>query len=245
MQRFAGLLLVAGALACGGGPPPTPPPPETELVRARELVRRGNFPDALPIFQRVSFELSPAQPEYAEVRYWIGECYYQVGDYAQAAAEFRRAADGSPESEWAPQSLLRAGDANLKQWRRPELDPSFGEAALAIYQELAGRYPSTDAAGRAVLHVRKLQAQFAEKLYKTGQFYLKRRAYDSAILYFKEVIANYPESPRAQDALLRLVDAYRRIGYHDERLETCEHLRRFYPKAQGLEERCPASATTP
>src|SRR2546430_8850043 len=33
-------------------------------------------------------------------------------------------------------------------WRKPELDPSYGESALAIYQELAGRYPGTDAAAR-------------------------------------------------------------------------------------------------
>ena len=239
-MRRIGVWLMVITAACGGGPRPAPPAPEAELVRARALVHQGDFGDALPIFQRISFELSPSQPEYAEVRYWIGESHFQLGDFPQAAMEFRRAADGSPESEWAPQALLRAGDANLKQWRRPELDPSFGEAALAIYQELAGRYPESAAAGRAVLHVRALQAQFAEKLYKTGQFYLKRRAYDSAILYFKEVIANYPEAPRAADALLRLVEAYRRIGYEDERVETCEHLRRFYPQAEGLAERCPA-----
>ena len=85
-------------------------------------------------------------------------------------------ADQYPNSAYAPLALLRAGDANLRLWRDPELDPSYGETALAIYQELAGRYPDSEAAARAQLHVRQLKEWFAEKSYKNGMFYFKRRA---------------------------------------------------------------------
>ena len=94
-----------------------------------------------------------------------------------------------------------------------------------------------------------MQNQFAEKTYKNGMFYLRRKAYDSAIIYFKDVIANYPNAVRAPDALLRLVDSYRAIGYKEELQETCAHLHRFYPKATGLDRSCPAgtadSSATP
>src|SRR6266567_4282824 len=124
----------------------------------------------------------------------------------------------------------------------PELAPSYGETALAIYQELAGRFPDSDAAARGRVHVRRLENQFAEKTYKTGIFYLRRKAFDSAIIYFKDVIANYPTTDRAPDALLRLVDSYRAIRYTQELDETCEHLRRFYPNAKGIDRSCPAVA---
>src|SRR2546427_92246 len=134
----------------------------------------------------------------------------------------------------------------------PQLQPNVElERALAIYQELAGRYPDSEAAARARLHVVRLQNQFAEKTYKNGMFYLRRKAYDSAIIYFKDVIANYPNAGRTPDALLRLVDSYRAIGYMEELQETCVHLRRFYPYATGLGRRCPppagaaASSATP
>src|SRR5205807_2637256 len=94
--------------------------------------------------------------------------------------------------------LLRAGDANLRLWRKPELDPSYGESALAIYQELAGRYPGTDAAARAQVHVQQLREWFAQKDYKNGLFYFRRRAFDSAIIYFKDVIANYQGTARVR-----------------------------------------------
>src|SRR2546422_11545982 len=74
-------------------------------------------------------------------------------------------------------------------------------------------------------------------------FYFRRRAYDSGIIYFKDVIANYSESRWTVPALLRLVDSYRVIGYADERRETCAHLRRFFPTASGGSERCPADTS--
>src|SRR5258708_5812803 len=170
------------------------------------------------------------------------ECSFQRGEYVQDASDFRKVADEFSTTEYAPLALLRAGDANLRLWHRPELDPSYGETALAIYQELAGRFPDSDAAGRAPLHVRRLENQFAEKTYKTGMFYVRRKAFDSAIIYFKDLIAHYPTAQRAPDALLRLVDSYRAIGYKQELQETCEHLRRFYPNATGLARTCPAAA---
>jgi len=217
--------------------------PETELNRAMEMVRRGDYRHAQLVLQRLTFEFAPGQAEVAAARYYLAESYFQLGDRVQAAHEFRKVADEFPASEYAPLALLRAGDANLRLWRRAELDPTYGETALSIYQELSGRYPDSDAAARARPHMRRLQNQFAEKTYKNGMFYLRRKAYDSAIIYFKEVIANYPEAALAPEALLRLVDSYRAIGYTDELQETCAHLRRFYPQAVGLAKSCPADTT--
>lgn len=241
-------VLLAGGAACGGKKSGGPPPqvqPEAELAKGMQLFRHGQYRKAQVVFQRLTFEFSVTQDELAQARYYVAECNYQLGDYVQAASDFRKVADEFSTTEYAAIALLRAGDANLKLWHRPELDPSYGETALAIYQELAGRYPESDAAARARLHVRKLENQFAEKAYKTGIFYMRRKAFDSAIIYFKDVIANYPGAQRAPDALLRLVDAYRAIGYTQEMQETCEHLRRFYPNATRLDASCPAASVAP
>lgn len=244
MRTMRRLWLVAVMAVCAchrGGPPGSAavPRPEVQLEKARAEFRRGAFRRALATFQRATYDLSPADREMAEARYFLAECYFQTGDLVQAEHEFRQVADQYAESPFAPVALLRAGDANLRLWKRPELDPAYGEAALAIYQELAGRYPGTDAAARAQLHVRQLREWFAEKTYMNGLFYFTRRAYDSAIIYFKEIVANYAEAPRAADALLRLVDTYRAIGYAEERRETCAHLWRYYPNANGLARSCP------
>ncbi|MFN2571998.1 MAG: outer membrane protein assembly factor BamD [Gemmatimonadales bacterium] len=252
MREIAGALALCvslgGLAGCRHGarvkPATALPPvePAVELERGMRLFRRGDFHRAQLVFQRLTFEFGPSQPELAQARYYLGECAFQLGDYVQAASDFRKVADEFSTTTYAPLALLRAGDSNLRLWHRPELDPAYGETALAIYQELAGRFPDSDAAARARPHQRRLENQFADKAYKNGMFYLRRKAYDSAIIYFKDVIANYPSAGRTPDALLRLVDSYRAIGYATELQETCEHLRRFYPTTARLAQSCPAAA---
>ena len=238
-MRVFRLLLPLAVVACGHGAPPAPPPPEVLLARSRSQFRAGDFTDAQQNLRRVMFELSPNDSTLPEVHYLLAETQFQMGQFSEASVSFRQAADQFPGSAYAPLALLRAGDANMRLWRKPELDPSFGQTALAIYQDLAGRYPNSQAANRAQLHVRQLREWFADKTYKNGLFYFRRGAYDSGILYFKDVVANYADTPRAVDALLRLADSYRVIGYREELRETCAHMRRFYPQTPGLEQACP------
>jgi outer membrane protein assembly factor BamD len=241
---IAGCCLLSGCLFRGGGGasvPEAPVAPEALLESARAEFRRGDFQKALNSFQRATFELPINHPGRAEAQYFLAESHFQRAERDQAAAEFRKVSDQFPNSPYAPLALLRAGDSHLRRWRKPELDPTPGMDALAIYQELAGRYPGTEAAARAQLHVRRLREWFADKAYRNGTFYLSRKAYDSAIIYFKEVVASYPEAPRAADALLRLVETYRSLRYEEELQETCSHLRRFYAQTEGLSRYCPAA----
>lgn len=240
--------LLFGALvalgACSTAPPKTGVTPDAQLAQARALFHRGKFDEALTMYRRLVFEVAPGDPLLPEVRYYAAECQFQEGLLVEAAHAFRDVADQNPESPYAPLGLLRAGDANLRTWRDPELDPTPGQTALAIYQELIGRYPGTDAAARAAIRVHQLNDQFATKSYENGMFYFRRRAYDSGIIYFKDVIASYPDSRLVPDALLRLADTYAIIGYGDELKEVCGTIRRFHPAQAASARSCPPDSTT-
>ncbi len=215
--------------------------PETLMEASKQQFRHGNFSGARVGFQRVSFEVPSNDPLAGEAKYYLGECDFAQGEYADASREFRHVADDFDNHTLAPDALLRSGDALAELWRRPELDPTSGEEALAAYRELATRYPDSRAAERARLKLAALADRFAEKEYLAGLFYFRLKAYDSAIIYFRSVAADYGESTWAPRALIKLVDSYRRINYQEELRETCAHLRQYYPKAQGLKENCPAA----
>ena len=124
-------------------------------------------------------------------------------------------------------------------WRKPELDPSYGQTALATYQELLNRYPGGSEARRAQARIDDLQERFASKEYKAALYYMRLKAYDSAILYLKDLVATYPRSAVAPDALLRLVQAYRTLGYKEDVQETCGYIRRFHARTPGVGKACP------
>jgi len=252
--------LVALVAACGGGRPaanPTvsPSPGSRPNVSAspamidslwsktEAAVRHGKWGDAEKLIERVLLEVPPGDPRIPQAHYWLGEAYFARGRHLEAAREFRKASDETPNHPLAPEALLRVGDDYAELWRRPELDPTYGQTALATYQELLNRYPGSSAANRAQLRIAELNERFAYKTFKAATFYYRLKAYDSAILYLKDLIANYPKSAVTPEALVKLVQAYKTLGYREDVQETCDYIRRFHPQAPGAREVCPPDST--
>ena len=113
------------------------------------------------------------------MHFMMGEVLAVQGSELQAVREFRRVSDETPSDPLAPQALLRAGDAYAKLWRKPQLDPTYGQTALSTFQELVSRYPGTRAAQQGQVRLNELQDDFAYKGYRTGLYYDRIKAYDS------------------------------------------------------------------
>ncbi|MGD0484906.1 MAG: outer membrane protein assembly factor BamD [Gemmatimonadales bacterium] len=199
---------------------------------------RGNFERAQQGLQKLTYDLTARDSLFALSRFYLAETYFGTRDFVTASREFRRVADEAPESPLAPTALLRAGDSFAELWRRPELDPTSGQTALATWQELQGRYPDSEASAISYIRVRGLNERFARKSYENGLFYFKRGGYDSAILYLRDLITTYPSSVLVPDAFVTLVRSYRAIGYKEELQETCDHLAQYYPNRRDVREAC-------
>jgi outer membrane protein assembly factor BamD len=240
------MLMLGGSMACSGGfRPQDYPTPQALFQASEDLYRRGKCGGAQEGFRQLTFQLPSRDSLAVRARFLLAECHFDQGAFLEAARQFRRVVDEAPTHSLAPFALLRAGDAQASLWKRPELDPTYGDAAMVSYRELLQRFPGTVAAGRATLQVQKLGERFAEKDYKNGVFYVRFKAYDSAILYFRNVVARYPQSRFAPLSLLRLVETYEKLGYVEERQETCEHILRFYSDTQDVGRLCPATSVTP
>ena len=247
LSTFCLLLLTS----CGGGskrtPAPTPEPVAASPARVDSLwhhaetaVRHGKWADVSKMLDRLLLEFQPGDPRIARAHFFLGESYYAQGRHLEAAREFRKATDETPNDPIAPDALLRLGDVYSDLWRRPELDPSYGQTALATYQELLNRYPGDPAAKRAEMRVEDLKERFAYKAYRAALFYFRLKAYDSAILYLKDLVANYPRATVVPDALIKLVQAYKTLGYREDVQETCGYIQRFHPRTPGAKDVCPA-----
>jgi outer membrane protein assembly factor BamD len=256
--RLFTMLLVAGALvACGGGSRSstrnTPSPETAQGASAEEVdalwkaamekVHRGKWGEALKQLDRALLEFGPGDPRTSQAHFYLGEAHFALGEHLEGVREFRHVSDDTPNDPLAPEALLRAGDVYADLWRRPELDPSYGQTSLATYQELLNRYPNTAAAKRAQERIAELQERFAYKEYRAALYYYRLKAYDSAILYLKDLVATYPRAAIAPEALMKLVQAYEKLGYSEDVQETCGYLRRFHPDAPGSSTVCPPDTT--
>lgn len=111
------------------------------------------------------------------------------------------------------------------------LDQEYTRAAIGHCEAFAAAFPGTPEGSRAAEIVTAMREKLARKTLQNGEFYLKRRAYDAAIIYFNQVVERYPQTDAAPTALERLVETYTRLGYAEEAAEAKERLQRLYPRA--------------
>jgi len=201
----------------------------------------GRWGEASKIFTRLGSTMPVTDPRLARMHFYRGEIELAIGNELDAVRQFRRVSDETPDDSLAADALLRAADAYAYLWRRPELDPTYGQTALGVYAEVESRYPATTAAKRAAARSKELNDRFAEKEFANSMFYFKFKAYDSAVLTLRALIAQYPRAPIVPSALEKLVQAYRSLGYEEDVKETCTYIVQFFPSPAGPRRLCPAA----
>ncbi len=254
IRSSRGLLLLgfASIAACSHHRPNTVPDvaraiaaaPDSVWNLAERAFNKGNWSEAQKQFDLLGPMLTTTDPRYLRMHFFLGEILFAQGNQLQAVREFRRVADERPEDPLAPEALIRAGDAYADLWRLAELDPTYGETARTVFQEVMTRYAGTPAASRATLRLSELTEKFAAKEYKSALFYFKFKADDSAILMFRSLIAAYPRAAVVPGALEHLLRSYQRLGYAEDVKETCAYIAQYHPEPGGPIHLCPAAPAT-
>lgn len=180
-------------------------------------------------FERLTNQLPARDPMLPLAYYYLGEAHEGQREYILAAQSYSRVPESFPEDSLAPAATFHTGMAYAKLWRKPSLDPDYGETAISTLQGFVAAYPDSPLQPQAQKEIDKLTEWLAIKDYETGMFYFRRKAYDPAIIYFKDVARLYAQTTHAKLALLRLVDSYRKIAYKEETAETCATLHEKYP----------------
>ena len=237
-KRAAALVVIA--TACGQSFKIKQYTTNEDLYKAglREFQRK-KWDNAVAAFEKLTIEL-PARDSLLSRSFWyLASAHERRDEHLLAAQSFSRLVESFPDDSLADNAALEAARSYKKLWRKPSLDATYGETALATYQTMLALYGETSPlAETARREVADLENWFATKNYESGMYYLRRKAYDSAIQYFKYVLEKWPDAPRARDASLRLVEAFKAIRYKEDASEQCTALRRKYSNDAQVREIC-------
>jgi outer membrane protein assembly factor BamD len=207
---------------------------------------RHKWDNAIAAFEKLTLDL-PARDSLLPRSYWyLATAHEKQGEHLLAAQSYSKLVESFPDDSLAPNAALEAARSYWRLWRKPSLDPTYGETALATYNTLIGLYPTSPIIPQAQKELAELENWFAIKNYDAGMYYMRRKAYDSAIIYFKDVLSRWPNAPKTRDASLRLVEAYKAIRYREDASDLCTQLRKKYVNASDVREVCngiPDSAT--
>jgi outer membrane protein assembly factor BamD len=236
-STIRGVLLAALAVAVLGacssrGPMLHELGPQELYERAQRDFDAGRWEDAMMAAERL-VTIHPGHPQTEQARYIIAQANFNRRQYATAAAEFTRLATDFPNGRYAEEARFKACKSYYELSPPVQLDQEYTKAAVDHCEALLRIFPAGEHAAEVREMVAELRDKLAEKVFIGGEFYYRRRAYDSAILYFEEVVEDHAGSSVAPNALLRLVQSYKAIGYNEEAVEAKEQLLRRYPDSEA------------
>ena len=221
------------------------PSNETLYRAATEEFTRGRWDNAVLAFEKLTTDLPARDTLLPRAHWFLARAHQEKSEWVLAATSFSRLTESFPDDTLADDAALEAARSYRRLWRKPALDATHGESALAAYNTLLGLYPTSPLIPAAKRELSELQDMFAQKNYLSGMYYFRRGGYDSGIIYFRDVVTRYPTSPSARMAQLRLVDSYKKIRYKEDAVDACAALRKSFPDDAEVRTACLDVGTPP
>lgn len=203
--------------------------------QASGYYQAGNLGRALPLME--SFvQLHFGDPRAPDVRLQLGQAYQRRRQYITAASHYQRLVEDYPTSPHALTARFGICESYYRLSPRSQLDQEYTYAGIAHCESVATNFPGTEEGTQAAEYLDELRHKLAKKVYDAGAFYVRRRAYDAAVVYFQDVVENFPQTSYAPAALRSLVETYRLQGYVEEAEAQRERLLRDYPESPEAQE---------
>ena len=229
-MRLLTVLLVVALTAGGCGIFPEEPD-ETRDWSARKLydkaraaVRSGNYETAIDYFEKLEARYPfgrYAQQALLESAY----AYYKFDEPDSAIATLDRFIKLYPSHPHLDYAYYLKGLANFNRGRDiidrivprdpSERDPGAARQSFYDFEQLVKKFPNSRYAEDARLRMAYLRNNLANYEVHVADYYMRRGAYVAAANRAQYVIRHYDGTPAVPDALVLLVQAYRKLELDD------------------------------
>ncbi len=161
--------------------------------------KKRPFKHAIDVYSMV-IDNQPFTHEAAEAQFKVGLCHFARDEYVESAYEYSRVIEDYADSEWVVDASYGLARCYEGSSMTADYDQAPSFLAIDAIDSFAARYPG-DARGGELVEVRAaMRENIAEQRLRTGQFYERRRLFDSARLYFEVVVEQFPETEAAVKA---------------------------------------------
>ena len=120
--------------------------PAEEVRDYEEAFRRyraADYPGAIDRFQ-VFLQTHPSSAYADNALFWMGESYFKMNDYEQAAVAFDKVVKRFPDGNKVPDALYRQGVSLLEIGARTKQQKTYTPAACQIFRRIADEFPNSD-----------------------------------------------------------------------------------------------------
>ena len=136
--------------------------------------------------------------------YYLGKACIAMKQYSSASLEFEVFLQDYPNSPFAQEVHFLIGNCKLKEASTYERDQTKTKDAIRELEEFLELYPEGQYADSAKRSIEEGREKLVKKEVMNARFYEKIEQYDAAIVYYKIIIDEFPQSSYIGESKLAL-----------------------------------------
>lgn len=209
--------------------------PDKYLAKADKLIADKEYEEARKILLEVkNRETAKKYAPIAQLK--IAESYIKDSDFEIGVAEYRKFLELYPDNQYASYAQYQIAMAYFSQIESPDRGSGAAKKALKEFIRLKELYPRNPYREVVELRIEKSRNIIADGEFMIAEFYFKKESYTAAIKRLEDLMVQFPDYKRADEALLMLGKAYKASGNKEKAAEAFKLFAEKYPSSRFLAE---------
>ncbi|MBZ0155598.1 MAG: outer membrane protein assembly factor BamD [Alphaproteobacteria bacterium] len=245
MEKIRRIFLVLAASfllflpACGGGKGGVKKEEvydsERYLQRADTLIADKEYDEARKVLLEVkNRDVTKQYAPLAQLK--IAESYIRDADLEPGIEEYRKFLDQYPTNQNASYAQYQIAMAYFSQIESSDRGLGAARKALQEFIRLKELFPRNPYREVVELRIEKCRNVIADGEFLVGEYYYKKESYTAAVLRLENLLRQFPDYRRADEALLLLGKAYKALKKNDKAKEAFGKLIEKYPSSKLVSE---------
>ncbi|MFA6142176.1 MAG: tetratricopeptide repeat protein [Candidatus Omnitrophota bacterium] len=166
---------------------------------------------AVEIYKKVA-ENAPFGKLAEESQFRTGSALKKADRFDEAVEAFQKILDDYPNSQFYEKAKFEVADCAYKASLKPAYDIESTDKAIKAFEEFAQGNRDKVLTEEASKTIQRLRDKSAEKSLMTAKFYEDQRHYESAIIYYKDVITRFPDSSFVKTSKAKIEELEKKIN---------------------------------
>lgn len=120
--------------------------------------------------------------------------YRRNGQLQKAMETLQNLVENYPESKLLPDAKFQLGEVSYQMSKNINRSQEGLETAEEYFESFLAEYPSSNVRKKAKRLKRAIDEKNAEKNFKIAQYYEQENFLESAVIYYEDVVRNYPDT---------------------------------------------------
>lgn len=164
---------------------------------------------AIEIYKKV-VDNSPYGKLADEAQFKLGMAFKKTERYDEAIMAFQKIVDDYPSSAFAEKAKYEVATCAYKSSLKPDYDIESTNKAIKAFEEFSQENSTNDLSKEASSTIQRLKDKSAEKSMSVAKFYESQKHYESAIIYYQDVVDRFPDSSLINTAKAKIEELKRK-----------------------------------